>query len=170
MNPVTNEMTEWLIETINMKNMVLMPTEQVSEFMIEPTGFNVNDFSKDISRDELNTELESLGAVEAATYDFGGDGFGIQPDEYFTRDELNEFCYNLEDDLSEDYKVRVTTYDAYIEDTTHFHIAMDVDNGYIVETDFTVDFRKIKKPDDLYKYYQPAYNDLAEQIEEYERY
>ena len=34
-NPVTNEMTRWLIETINMKSMTLHPTEVVDECMIE---------------------------------------------------------------------------------------------------------------------------------------
>ena len=42
-NPVTNQMTRWLIETINMENTVLHPTEVVDEFMIEPTGFTIND-------------------------------------------------------------------------------------------------------------------------------
>lgn len=40
-NPVTNEMTRWLIETINMENMVFHPTEVVDDYMIEPTGLNV---------------------------------------------------------------------------------------------------------------------------------
>lgn len=42
LNPVTNKMTRWLIETINMENMVLHPTTIVDECMIEPTGFSVN--------------------------------------------------------------------------------------------------------------------------------
>lgn len=41
MNPVTNKMTRWLIETINMKNMVLNPTEEVEDYMIEPTGLSI---------------------------------------------------------------------------------------------------------------------------------
>ena len=43
-NPVTNQMTRWLIETINMENTVLHPTEVVDESMIEPTGFTINDY------------------------------------------------------------------------------------------------------------------------------
>ena len=40
LNPVTNEMTRWLIETIN-TNMYFNPTECVDECMIEPTGFHI---------------------------------------------------------------------------------------------------------------------------------
>lgn len=44
LNPVTNEMTRWLIETINMQNMVFHPTSVVEDYMIEPTGFNIKDY------------------------------------------------------------------------------------------------------------------------------
>lgn len=41
LNPVTNQMTRWLIQTINMENMNLQPSEVVDDYMIEPTGLNV---------------------------------------------------------------------------------------------------------------------------------
>ena len=40
LNPVTGQMTRWLIETIN-TGMALNPTEVVDDCMIEPTGFDV---------------------------------------------------------------------------------------------------------------------------------
>ena len=40
LNPVTGEMTRWLIETIN-SGMSLNPTEVVDDYMIEPTGFTI---------------------------------------------------------------------------------------------------------------------------------
>lgn len=45
LNPVTNQMTRWLIQTINMENMTLQPTSVVEDYMIEPTGFNINDYA-----------------------------------------------------------------------------------------------------------------------------
>lgn len=44
LNPVTNQMTRWLIQTINMENMVFQPTSVVEDYMIEPTGFNIKDY------------------------------------------------------------------------------------------------------------------------------
>jgi len=41
LNPVTGEMTRWLIETINTENMAFHPTEVVDDYMIEPTGFDI---------------------------------------------------------------------------------------------------------------------------------
>ena len=43
LNPTTNKMTRWLIETINMENAVFNPTETVDECMIEPTGLTIDD-------------------------------------------------------------------------------------------------------------------------------
>ena len=49
LNPVTMEMTRWLIETIN-TTLVFHPSEVVDDYMIEPTGFTVDDLAngKDI--------------------------------------------------------------------------------------------------------------------------
>ena len=44
LNPVTNQMTRWLIQTINMENMVFQPSSVVEDYMIEPTGFNITDY------------------------------------------------------------------------------------------------------------------------------
>ena len=40
LNPVTGQMTRWLIETIN-TGMTINPTEVVDSEMIEPTGFYI---------------------------------------------------------------------------------------------------------------------------------
>lgn len=45
LNPITGEMTRWLIETIN-TNLSIHPTETVDECMIEPTGFNLEDLER----------------------------------------------------------------------------------------------------------------------------
>lgn len=47
LNPVTEKMTRWLIQTINMENMFLPPTEVVEDYMIEPTGFTIDDYKND---------------------------------------------------------------------------------------------------------------------------
>ena len=44
-NPVTGDMTRWLIETIN-SSLFLNPTETVDECMIEPTGLTVEDLKE----------------------------------------------------------------------------------------------------------------------------
>lgn len=46
LNPVTGKMTRWLIETINMENMVFNPTSVVEDYMIEPVGASIFDSDK----------------------------------------------------------------------------------------------------------------------------
>ena len=43
LNPVTNQMTRWLIQTINMEHMTFRPTSVVEDYMIEPTGFDISE-------------------------------------------------------------------------------------------------------------------------------
>ena len=47
LNPVKNTMTRWLIETVNMESMYFHPMEVVDDYMIEPTGFTVEDLMKE---------------------------------------------------------------------------------------------------------------------------
>lgn len=42
LNPITGEMTRWLIQTIS-TDMTIKPEEVVDECMIEPTGFSVTE-------------------------------------------------------------------------------------------------------------------------------
>lgn len=42
LNPVSGEMTRWLIETLG-TGLFLNPTEVVDDYMIEPTGLTVDD-------------------------------------------------------------------------------------------------------------------------------
>ena len=46
LNPVTGEMTRWLIETVNTK-LSLGSSEVVDDYMIEPTGFSLEELEKD---------------------------------------------------------------------------------------------------------------------------
>lgn len=46
LNPVTGKMTRWLIETIN-TNFFLNPTEVVEDYMIEDTGFTIDDLTRE---------------------------------------------------------------------------------------------------------------------------
>ena len=53
LNPCTGKMTRWLIETIN-TSLTWNPTEVVEDYMIEPTGFDVNNLSKDLCKMTVN--------------------------------------------------------------------------------------------------------------------
>lgn len=67
-NPTTGEMTRWLIETINMQDMTLNPTEVVDDYMIEPTGFTIKDFAaiEDIKPNKILANLQLKGGIANA--------------------------------------------------------------------------------------------------------
>ena len=45
LNPCTNEMTRWKIQTLN-TNLFIQPVSVVEDYMIEPTGFTVDDLKE----------------------------------------------------------------------------------------------------------------------------
>ena len=57
LNPVTGEMTRWLIHTLN-SGSVLGMSEDVDDFMIEPTGLTIDDVMQMIEQGECPERME----------------------------------------------------------------------------------------------------------------
>ena len=85
--------------------------------------------------------------------------YGIDYDEFFTKEELVELCNLVEDQLPPDTHV----IDSWIEDNV-IHIEIETKDWYNYSNDTKIDFRKIKKPSDLFKYVEPIAKDFNEQI------
>ena len=86
-----------------------------------------------------------------------GGAFDIEDDQFFTREEINELAYNIEDRLNElypDHKFRFVS--VYIEPVNQLELTMYDEAS---EEEYTVtekiDMRKIHKPSDLMKYEKP---------------
>lgn len=86
--------------------------------------------------------------------------YGIDYDEFFTKEELVELCNLVEDQLPPDTHV----IDSWIEDNV-IHIEIETKDWYNYSNDTKIDFRKIKKPSDLFKYVEPIAKDFNEQIQ-----
>ena len=96
-------------------------------------------------------------------------------DYFFTRDELNEFGFEIVDQINDTYR---RAYDEgmidtpvvadlggiYMEDPNTISIEVVTDDGYAVEHIFKVDMRRIRSPRDLYKYSAPVVTALSNQL------
>lgn len=89
--------------------------------------------------------------IEAKNY---GGAFDVDPESYFTRDDLNEFGYQVEDVLlNTDLKSKDIQFNGvWVDDNILTFAAVDKD-GNEVEVKEKIDFRKIKLPTGLSKYY-----------------
>lgn len=88
--------------------------------------------------------------------DFGGT-FDVEPDMFFTREEINEFGSEVADELTDEFDgvADIRLSDCYMESSSHlfcdFVVFME-DDEMEVESDVNIDFRRIKKPADIMRY------------------
>ena len=102
--------------------------------------------------------------------------FDIEPDQFFTREDIDEFAYEVEDEvnnrLKDGYKIHVS--DCYMNGPQDLTIDVDSNDDSYINSSYTqhIDMRKIRKPSDLNKYkeefVQNLVFDLNYQIEEFE--
>ena len=91
-----------------------------------------------------------------------GGAFDIDPQMYFTKEEIDEFAWDVCDTVSE--RMPEHTFgvdDVYIEtdgDKDTLVIEVSMDSEYGVAYAQRIDYRRIHHPDDLYKY-EPAFVD-----------
>ena len=99
---------------------------------------------------EAENELNST--ITAASY---GGAFDIEDDQYFTRDDLNEFGYSVAELISLDLMGDVECSGSWI-DNNQLTIQFVYDDDYECEVNIKIDMRKIRRPSDLLAKYGDA--------------
>ena len=99
-------------------------------------------------------------------YDYGG-AYDIDPEMYFTKEDLLEFANEIIDNLYADYDVDFDLADIFIDDNNELYISIDINNDYTINSSVYIDMRRIRKPEDIYKYETDILDELSTQINEY---
>ena len=105
-----------------------------------------------------------------------GGAFDIDPEQFFTRDDINEFSYLVEDEVNSRLinNAKIYVSDCYMNGPQDLTIDVDANDNSGINSSYTqfIDMRKIQKPSDLNKYkeefVQNLVFDLNHQIEETE--
>jgi hypothetical protein len=98
-----------------------------------------------------STNRKKLKVIKEASY---GGAFDIEDDQFFTREELNEFGYDVVDALNTISYSRFKYEGCYMENGV---LELDVEwDGNVITAKARVDMRKIRKPSDLYRAYGPS--------------
>ena len=107
--------------------------------------------SKSPSRASRSATRKKLKVIKEASY---GGAFDIEDDQFFTREELNEFGYDVVDALNTISYSRFKYEGCYMENGV---LELDVEwDGNVITAKTRVDMRKIRKPSDLYKACGPS--------------
>lgn len=106
--------------------------------------------------------------VEGASY---GGAFDINDSQYFTREDVEAFMYEVVDQLSEefpDHLIDIGEYGASIEPNNKLYIAIGLDDEVNLDYTVQIDMRRIRYPQDLViKYVPGAVDNFKKQIQDY---
>lgn len=156
-----------------------------SDFSIlgNDTGvFNSIDKANDFIDKYLGRDYDTFGAKLLTSYQDGyketrteslnessyGGAFDIEDDQFFTRDDINEFGYDVADQFSAWADSSFAPSDVYMDTPTKLHLEVFNQEGYEeYEANIKIDMRKIRSPRDLYKYEDEALNQLKDAYFEY---
>ena len=128
-----------------------------SDFLDRKYEKELNESSKE-SNEPLNgrtsaVEINTDAPIQSASY---GGAYDIEDDQYFTKDDIVEFGYDVVDRLNDEFGnelgVKFDLYDVYMDTPTLLHLTVCDEEGTEASADIKIDMRRIKYPRDLKKY------------------
>ena len=112
-----------------------------------------------------NLIIESLcSKYKPLCEDYGG-AFDIDPDYFFTKDDIVEFAQDLEDRLKE-YESSIFYTDVYMDTPTTLTVEFADGAGWEYTSTVNIDMRRIRKPSDINKYSLQILRDIEDQIDQ----
>lgn len=124
---------------------VLSPADWLSIINDESTPEEI--VNKIVTKDYSGVQFANESELEEASY---GGAYDIADDQYFTREELNEFGEEIADTLTDLGNGKVDLLSAYIDDGV-LEITIDWE-GNEVTAEHRIDMRRIRRPKDLNKF------------------
>lgn len=95
--------------------------------------------------------------------DYGG-AYDVDPSQYFTRDDVNEFAEQVVDAINVKSSSQVTLVSSYVENNT-IEVTVEWDGNEATATQ-KIDMRKIRRPQQIDKYVKPISDELIRQLKE----
>ena len=126
--------------------------------------FGFKDISDEIETEELKRPKRkkySEAAINEADY---GGAYDIDPSQYFTRDDINEFSEQVVDAINTKSQSKVTLISSYIENNV-IEVTVEWDGNEATATQ-KIDMRKIRRPQQIDKYVKPISDELIRQLKE----
>lgn len=146
-NPYLDFSLDWKWTTIVREDgvQVLSPADWLSIINEESTPEEI--VNKIVTKDYSGVQFANESQLEEASY---GGAYDIEDDQYFTREELNEFGEEVADTLTDLGNGKVDLLSIYI-DNGVLEITVDWE-GNETTAEHRIDMRKIRSPKDLNKF------------------
>jgi hypothetical protein len=119
-----------------------------------------NEFNESYQK---GTTPKHKNVIESAR-DYGG-AYDIDPSQYFTRDDINEFAEDVVDAINALSYSRVELVSTYLENNK-IKVTVEWDGNEATASE-KIDMRKIHKPNDIDKYSKPVADELIRQLKNF---
>lgn len=125
---------------------------------------DIDEYEKKMLKLTENLDVDDDGYVIESTHDYGG-AYDIDPSQYFTRDDINEFAEDVVDVINALSYSRVELVSNYLENNK-IEVTVRWDGNEVIASE-KIDMRKIRKPKDINKYIKPIADELIRQLKEF---
>lgn len=148
------------------KHFVIPDNETEDEFMHNRDSFikrHFNDLNESVKG--MQRANRKTGSLKESSY---GGAFDIEDDQFFTRDDINEFGYDIADQFSAWADSTFDLSDVYMDTPTKLHLEVLNSEDYEeYGADIKIDMRRIRSPKDLYRYEDEVLRQLKDAYFEY---
>lgn len=148
------------------KHFVIPDNETEDEFIRNRDSFikrHFNDLNESVKG--MQRANRKTGFLNEASY---GGAFDIEDDQFFTRDDINEFGYDIADQFSAWADSTFDLSDVYMDTPTKLHLEVLNSEDYEeYGADIKIDMRRIRSPKDLYRYEDEVLRQLKDAYFEY---
>ncbi len=123
------------------------------------------DYLDEDDLEELEADPHYIWIRDDVEASYGG-AYDIEDDQYFTKEELVEFGENITEVLPGNYELESIYVTKEKSGLNHLEISV-TDDENTLEADVYLDMRKIRRPDDIYKYFTILVSRLEDLHNEY---
>lgn len=124
---------------------------------------------KGYTLEEAKNKVYHVDELDSAKRNYGG-AYDVDPEAFFTRDDIVDFGNDICDDLTRNTACEVELAGAEISDDgghDFLTLTIVIDDDYEVQASINIDMRRIRKPSDIYKYKNEMLVEFMDGINEY---
>lgn len=98
-----------------------------------------------------------------------GGAYDIDPDMYFTKDDVLELADEVVDIIAKRYDILLDVSGMNMTSNNNLYLSFSTQNGYEFDTTINIDMRRIRRPRDLsYKYASVVADNIIKQMKDFE--
>lgn len=118
------------------------------------------------ANDNLDDSIDNYDGEEIPFNEAYGGAYDIEDDMFFTKEDIESFAYDIVDDFASMTNQNCQLADVFMPNPKRLTIEVECDGDYY-NADINIDMRKIRKPNDIYRYKDTVLQQLKDSFDEW---